>query len=154
MRHKLPDVQVHTEVQLAIYQKSHQRPFEIFVSNVSLLPKPKGFDHSIISPHSLPKVRNRGRDSNSTVNSAEKPKRRRYGSTYDSARIEFHPIAMELRRTVGSHFDRALHHLISLIAGRRGISPACERLNLWTRFAARSLQLSAIATVSLKISNY
>ncbi len=52
---------------------------------------------------------------------------------------------MDLYGNTGSHFDRAFHPLISLIAVRRGTSPACERLDMYTRFAARSLQLSAIA---------
>ncbi len=70
-------------------------------------PNHKGFDLTIIGHHSLPHVRNRGRDSHWAVNSAEKQKRRRYGSACASAHIEFHPLAMDLYGTTGSHFDRA-----------------------------------------------
>ncbi len=72
---------------------------------------------------------------NDVKNSAEKQKGRRYEPACDSALVQFHPLAMDFYGTLLSHFDLPCHHLISLIAVRRGTSPACELLNLYTRFA-------------------
>ncbi len=46
---------------------------------------------------------------------------------------------MDLYGRIGSAFERVIHPLISLIAQRRGTSPAQERLKLLTRFVSREL---------------
>ncbi len=120
-----------------------QRKHDLYISNLSVPPRPQAYDLTFISPHSEPYARDGGRHPSWAADNAEKAKKRRYGRPSEENEIDFHPMAMVLYGRIGSAFERGIHPLISLTAQRRGTSPAQERSKLLTRFVSRVLQLTA-----------
>ncbi len=141
---------LHIEREKTLMQDEHlprtsQRKYDLFISDLSVSPRPQAYDLTIISPHSEPYVRNAGRNPTWAVQSAERKKIRKYGPSSTEKQIEFHPLAMDLYGCIGPTFDPGLHSVISLIAQRRGTSPITERSNLLTKMMSRALQLTAVA---------
>ncbi len=78
------------------------------------------------------------------VGNAEKETKRHYEPPCEEKEIDFHPLAMDLYSRIGPAFESGIHTLISLIAQRRGTSPAQQRSKLQTRFVSRAIKLIAV----------